>query len=198
MEINNTFIYNQHFVAMMNIINKARLNPPASGHKHHIIPKSWFKMHNLPIDNSRENLVLLPYEEHAKIHKLMYHCAKEPLLKRAMAFAYHRLTKGELITNECLKGENNSMYGKHQSEEARRKMSEAMKGRPGHWKGKTFSEEHRRKLSELHSGKTLSDEHRKKISESLNGRQSPTKGRRWKLVNGKRIFYSEVEDGVEY
>lgn len=35
------FEYNQHFVAMMNVINSARLNPPNKGHKHHIIPKCW-------------------------------------------------------------------------------------------------------------------------------------------------------------
>lgn len=28
------FEYNQHFVAMMNVINAARLNPPESGHNH--------------------------------------------------------------------------------------------------------------------------------------------------------------------
>lgn len=39
--IDKVFEYNQHFVAMMNIINAARLNTPKEGHKHHIIPKCW-------------------------------------------------------------------------------------------------------------------------------------------------------------
>lgn len=65
--INKVFEYNQHFIAMMNIINVARLNPPESGHKHHIIPKCWFKMNNLPIDNSDDNLVLLTEEHRRKL-----------------------------------------------------------------------------------------------------------------------------------
>lgn len=36
----NVFEYNQHFVAMMNIINAAKLNPPTKGHKH---TPSYFK-----------------------------------------------------------------------------------------------------------------------------------------------------------
>ena len=50
-------------------------------------------------------------------------------------------------------------YGKHLSEETRRKMSEARKG-------KHLSEETRRKLSEVRKGKHLSEETRRKISEA--------------------------------
>lgn len=42
-DILEVFEYNQHFVAMMNIINSARLCNNKVGHKHHIIPRSWFK-----------------------------------------------------------------------------------------------------------------------------------------------------------
>lgn len=59
MNILDVFTYNQYFVAMMNIINAARLNPPESGHKHHIIPRCWFKMMKLQVDNSKTNLVML-------------------------------------------------------------------------------------------------------------------------------------------
>lgn len=52
--ITKVFEYNQHFVAMMNIINKARLNPPSKVHKHHIIPKCWFKKNNIQVDNSKD------------------------------------------------------------------------------------------------------------------------------------------------
>lgn len=52
-------------------------------------------------------------------------------------------------------GENNPMYGKHHSEESKKKMSEARKGKyigenhPQY--GKPFSEEHRKKLKENHA-----------------------------------------------
>ena len=53
--------------------------------------------------------------------------------------------------SESKKGENHPMFGKHHTEEARRKMSEAHKG-------KHHTEEARRKMSEAHmrtaNGKT--------------------------------------------
>ena len=48
---------------------------------------------------------------------------------------------------ETHKGENNPMYGKHLSEEARKKNSEAHKG-------KKFSEEHKNKIGETKKGNT--------------------------------------------
>lgn len=112
--INKVFEYNQHFVAMMNIINVARLNPPESGHKHHIIPKCWFKMMNQPIDNSDDNLVLLTKEQHMQVHKLAAMCIIGSDMRSAMGFAVHML--------------HGSFSGMHHSEETRRKLSESHKG----------------------------------------------------------------------
>jgi len=77
-------------------------------------------------------------------------------------------------------GEAHPMFGKHQSEEARKKISEAGKGRIKSAetrkkiseanKGKLRSEEHRRKLSEAMKGRTASEEHRRKLSEAMKGR----------------------------
>jgi len=44
-------------------------------------------------------------------------------------------------------GKNNPMYGKHVSEETRKKMSEAQKGEKHHLYGKHMREEHRKNLS---------------------------------------------------
>ena len=59
-------------------------------------------------------------------------------------------------------GENHPNYGKHLSDETKRKISESHKG-------KTLSDEHKKNLSESHKGKTLSDETKKKLSESKKG-----------------------------
>ena len=149
----DVFEYNQHFVAMMNIINSSRLNPPESGHKHHIVPKCWFRMNNLPIDNSKDNLVLLSYEDHVKVHKLAYMCSKGSTFKGKMAYAYHKLTQGDVVSNDCFKGEKCAMYGKHHSEEARKKMSDA------------------------HKGKSMSEEHYKKLSKAFKGEKNPFYGK---------------------
>lgn len=165
--IEQVFEYNQHFVAMMNIINIARLNPPNKGHKHHIIPRCWFIMNNLPIDNSDANLVLLTKEQHGKIHKLMSLCAKDEQLKRNMVIAAHLMGLPTISlkythTKEARQKISEAMKGHTFSEDTRRKMSERAIGRQ-------FSDEHRKKLSESLKGRHLSDEHRKKLSESRKG-----------------------------
>ena len=151
--IEKVYEYNQHFVAMMNVINAARLNPPESGHKHHIIPRCWFKMNNLPVDNSEDNLVLLSYEDHQKVHKLAVLCACSSIMKSRLAYAYHRLTHGEVLDNNLWKSENHPLYGKHRSEETKRKMSAAHKGKTSPMKGKTLTDETCKKISEAMKGK---------------------------------------------
>ena len=182
----DVFEYNQHFVAMMNIINMARLNPPESGQKHHIIPRCWFKMNNLPIDNSDANLVLLTKEQHGKIHKLMSLCAKDEQLKRNMVIAARLMglpttslkytpTK-EVIQkiSEALKG-NTFWLGKHHTEESRKKISASMKGK---LKGRTLTDDVKKKMSVLKLGeknpfygKHHTEESRKKMSESRLGKK---------------------------
>ena len=50
-----------------------------------------------------------------------------------------------------------------------------------------------KKMSEAHKGKSSlhSKEWNKKISESKKGRPSGNKGMHWKLVDGKRVYYSK-------
>ena len=164
MNIFEVFEYNQHFVAMTNIINAARLNPPESGHKHHIVPKCWFRMNNLPIDNSKDNLVLLSKEQHCKIHKLMSLCAKDKHLKIKMVLAaqFMGLPATSLKytpTDETRKKMSEAHKGLHLSEEHRRKIGESQKGR-------IVTEETRRKLSESLKGRPLSEEHYRKVCEA--------------------------------
>lgn len=140
--------YNQHFVAMMNIINKARLFPPKSGHKHHIIPKSWFKMNNLPVDNSEENLVLLSLEDHQKVHKLLILCVKDPILKSKMGYAVHRL--GESLP-----------YQIHHSEQTKEKIRKAATGNKN-CLGKKWTDVEKKKLSDSHKGQIPSNKDKPK------------------------------------
>lgn len=168
MNILDAFEYNQHFVAMMNVINVARLNPPESGDKHHIIPKCWFRMNNLPIDNSKENLVLLSKEQHGKVHKLMSLCAKDEQLKKNMVLVAHLMglpatSLKYTPTDETRKKMSEAQKGRTFSDESRRKMSEAAKN-------KVLSAETRRKISESNKGRIVTEETRRKISEAQKGR----------------------------
>ena len=87
------------------------------------------------------------------------------------------------------KGENNAMFGKHHSEETKRKMSIAAKGRTlseatkrkisaankgenNVMFGKHHSEETKRKISDAKKGKILSEETKRKISEGSKGNKN--------------------------
>lgn len=90
------------------------------------------------------------------------------------------------------KDENNPLYGKHHTEETRRKISEATKDENNPFYGKHHSEDTKRKISEATKGKHLSKETRRKISEARKGKHlseetkrkiSEAAKRRWAAVN---------------
>jgi group I intron endonuclease len=81
--------------------------------------------------------------------------------------------EGNPMYGVYLIGEQSHMFGKHHSEETRKKISNACKGK----NGTPMSEEHKEKLRNLLTGKPKTEEHRKKISDSLMGRKTPAKWR---------------------
>ena len=96
------------------------------------------------------------------------------------------------------KGESHPMYGKHHSDESKKKMSEVRKGKPKteEWrkrigeanKGKKMSEEARRKMSEARKGKHLSEEHKKKIGEASRNMSEETRNKLSAVTKGTRWF----------
>lgn len=203
------FTYNQHFVAMMNVINVARLNPPDKGHKHHIVPKCWFKVNNLPVDNSDDNLVLLTYEDHCKVHKLMTLCTDDEDLRRRYIFAYTRVTNGSVLglkhsaqsrakMSYSARHRKSQRKGFHLSEERRKQISESQKGRVPWNKGKhgIYSEETLAKMK-IANSHVITDEQKLKISKALTGikRSDDTKskmsnavrGCHYIIINGKKV-----------
>lgn len=47
--------------------------------RHHILPKAYYKLKRLKIDNSADNLVSLSFADHCKAHWLLYYCTKDRL-----------------------------------------------------------------------------------------------------------------------
>ena len=88
-------------------------------------------------------------------------------------------------------GKNHPMFGKHHTEESKKKMSNSHKGQISPNKGKPMSEEQKKKLSE--ANKNISDETRKKMSESHKGKPSPNKGK--KMSEETRRKLSESHKG---
>ena len=136
------------------------------------------------------------------------HHTEETIRKRSEAMKGHKVSeetrkkiseanKGRIISDEWRRkmSENHKgMEGKHFSEEAKKKISESMKGKN---KGKRRTDEQRKRMSEAMKGKATawlkgkhrSEETKRKISEYRKGKPSPTKGKHWKLVDGKRVWY---------
>ena len=175
--ITDVYEYNQHFVAMMNVINAARLNPPAKGHNHHIIPKCWFKKNNLPVDNSKDNIVLLSPEEHMKAHKLAALCIIGSEMRSAMGFAVHRL--------------HGEFGGLKHSDATKLKMSNSRKGiRP-----KNLDSLHESQVGRqmpLSVRMKISDTKRKRMTDDIKMKISKShKGMKWKIIDGKRTWYKE-------
>lgn len=87
----------------------------------------------------------------------------------------------------------------HMSEEWRRRNSESHKGLPSPNKGKHLSDEIKRKISETNKRITHSEEWNKKVAKGLKGhlvsdetrkkKSEAMKGKHWKLVDGKRVWY---------
>lgn len=142
--IEEVYEYNQHFVAMMNIINTAKRFPPESGHIHHIIPRCWFVKKGLKVDDSESNTVKLSIEQHTLVHKLAALCACD-LIKNGMKHAAYRLANSPT----CLKGRIPWNKGKTYKELGR----EDLLGRHGPWEGKKMSDETKLKMSISHTGK---------------------------------------------
>lgn len=92
-----------------------------------------------------------------------------------------------------LPGEDSPFYGKHLSEEHRRKISESLKGTEGTWKGKQRSEETKRKLSEVNKGKHLSDETKRKMSEAHKGKHLSEEHKR-KLSEARKAYLRRKEN----
>lgn len=135
------------------------------------------------IDIAKKELIALDMYYHRPSDELIFLTGKEHGILHYKGKHPSEETRKKL--SEASKG-NTNMLGKHHSEETKRRMSEAHNG-------KKFSEEHKRKMSEHNArywkGKSHSEEYKKRMSETLKGRPSPRKGKHWKLVDGKRVWY---------
>ena len=90
----------------------------------------------------------------------------------------------EWIEKRKMFGERNGMYGKHHTEEAKKKISKALHNRK-------LSEEHKRKIGEAHRGKIVSKETRKKLS------KIKQKIRRIENIKTGEVWIMSIQDFLE-
>ena len=91
--------------------------------------------------------------------------------------------KNKISMNGRMSGEKHWNYGKHRSEETKRKISIAHIG-------KRASDETRAKLSMLMTGKRKSEEHKRKISESQKGERGYWYGKKFSLESRLKLSKS--------
>ena len=74
------FIDNEYLEKYSQTIERNTRTPVRSHrtHKHHIIPKSWFKLMDKEINNQLNNLVNLPCREHVLAHYYLCLCTQDP------------------------------------------------------------------------------------------------------------------------
>ena len=84
-------------------------------------------------DNRVENLRWVTYKENSNNEKTLEKFKGE----NHHFFGKHHTEETKKKISEVQKGENNHMYGKHHTEETKKKMSEAQKGEKGSMYGKT-------------------------------------------------------------
>lgn len=106
---------------MMNIINMARIrNVEGKFERHHIIPRCFFKLNKLPVDNSENNLVNLTIDEHIKVHQLISLCANDLIAARMQ---------------HCVSMMSGYRWtGEHLDAEWKSNISKAIKGKKKIWK----------------------------------------------------------------
>ena len=74
------FIDNKYLQKYSQLIERHTRTPskPSQTHKHHILPKSWFKLTGNVINNDLNNLVNLPKREHVLAHYYLCLCTEDP------------------------------------------------------------------------------------------------------------------------
>ena len=77
---NKYFIDNEYLVKYCRLIEQNKGVKVRCGtiNKHHIVPKSWFKLTGTEVNNELNNLVKLSYREHVMAHYYLCLCTEDP------------------------------------------------------------------------------------------------------------------------
>lgn len=182
----NTFMFkdNKYTKIYYQIIEnaKGRINE-GYVEKHHIIPRSCGGTDDI------SNLVSLTGREHFICHWLLTKMVVESTHIRNMLYAFKMMSQHGKTTRlrKIAKSTGASV-----SEKTKEKISQTMKEQYASgarktvtgMKGKKLSKDAKQQISNTHKGKPKSDKHKEKLRQNL-------KGKTWKLVDGKRVWFDK-------
>ena len=145
--------------------NKTTNYEKGKTHKHHIIPKSYYKINNIPVDNSNNNLVNLLFKDHILAHYYLSLCSSNLDFKYAneLAFGYLTINNKYPIADNEKEVLNSLPYYQELYEEG-------CKVRAIKNTGKTRTKETKQKMSDWQKGKPKSEEAKKNMSKAQKGR----------------------------
>lgn len=148
--------------------------------KHHIIPRCYFRLNNLEIDNSKENIINLLYKDHILAHYYLTLCSKSKIFNKLnFSFIIMAAHKEKLENFDPINLDNyQELYEKCCKETARLNS------------GRKRGPEYRAKMRMVNSGRTRSLATRQLISlhnkgikkpatsQKLKGRPNKSRGRK--------------------
>lgn len=175
------FIYNEYFDKYIELIdlNKFRKYEKYKVQKHHIIPRCYFKLHNLEVDESSNNKVFLLHKDHVLAHYYLALCSKDKQFRYNNELAISKIFgvssfkasdtyEDDIKFIKSLEEYNNIMI------ECNTIKSENYRGRPAPNKGQKMSKETIAKRTASRAGYTHSAETRLKLSLSNKGKKHNT------------------------
>lgn len=201
------------------LINRAKLRGPLIGYyeKHHVVPRCLGgdnSKENIVKLTAKEHyivhrlLVHIYPEEHKLVYAFWAMCngsRKNRLVPSPRTYEQIKLKFSKLIKNRP--GPNR---GRKMSRKTKKKISKSKKGQQS-WLGKTHTDlskqkqsisaksrkisrttenKRRKNISKTLLNKPKSETHRKNISKAKLGKNNPMYGKKWKLVNGNRVYYT--------
>lgn len=192
------FLDNEYLDAYLDLISKNTESRRVKGktQRHHIIPREYFVLNKISVDNSTENLVNLLYKDHILAHYYLALCCSDAILRIGMTSAVNMMLHAAKSRTICpvnigdlLKDldkyqqlhEELSKFraektkevhtGRKRSINTRNKISKALTG-------KQASATARANMSAAKKGRKMSEEQKSKISQKLKGRKQPWAGRK--------------------
>ena len=150
----NNFIDNKYLDLYIDLIFKNQYTPVIKfkTQKHHILPKSFFKINNLPLDNSNDNVVNLLYKDHVLAHYYLSFCTFGKLKYANQNAVYHVLGNINYLKHPNYDLEKEIILNLDNWQKLNEEMTET---RSQLYKGKKYkpnTPEHKKRISELNSG----------------------------------------------
>lgn len=119
------FVDNEYLDKYVQLVERNRKTVRSSQltNAHHIVPKCWFKIHSVTIDNSISNLVNLRYRDHVLAHYYLCLCTVRQLQYANELALLLLISRKKLNTSEKLLVQGLPLYNNIYEDYQKKKQS---------------------------------------------------------------------------